>query len=126
MDADQIAAMRHLDAAMSVNPTKKDMIVRRGLKSSVFDGVQLGDVFQDKAFMSTTSGKNSSMGGTMVMQIYVPKGSKAIPIHGFGFENSGEAEILLPRGSKFRVMGFHDETTPLGKTRRAVKLELLP
>jgi hypothetical protein len=59
-------------------------------------------IFQDKAFVSTsTSQKVAERFSKNTIKFILPKGHTALPIT--DRENSGEAEVLIARGSKFRV-----------------------
>lgn len=61
----------------------------------------IGSVVEDHAFMSCGAAKGTGFGGH-ILNIYCPKGSKMLYIDGrsaFSHEN----EILIQRGTKFRV-----------------------
>lgn len=89
-------------------PLSKNITVFRGLPITAIKGVQagmdieklIGTSFKDQAFVSTSvSKKISSTFGNAVLEITVPKGKKVIPIG----NSLSEAEILLPRGSSFKI-----------------------
>lgn len=73
--------------------------------------LQEGDSFKDGGFVSGSSllRPMSDFDGPIRLEIVIPKGSKALPIHrlGSGFEE--EAEWLLPRGKRFRVLSRDED-----------------
>jgi hypothetical protein len=99
-------------------PTTKDMTVYRGIKGNgldFFESLKSGDVFQDKGFVSTTLDpktvtKFSVQGGMyqgIVMRMQIPAGSKGLfpmSVTGMGQASSREAEFILPRDSKFKIL----------------------
>lgn len=63
-----------------------------------------GAEFQDLGY-SSTSKKTGTWGGETVMQVRIPKGARVLDLnHTTGSQNSGEQEILLNRGTKYRVV----------------------
>ena len=111
----------------SAPPLKHNIQVLRGVDYSddVFGpvGSMTGKVFSDKGFVSTTTDdkvqKRFSMANnSAAMKIKVPAGTRAISL-GFGGDKR-EREILLPRGSRFKVIS----DVLNGKTRH-IELELL-
>jgi hypothetical protein len=102
-----------IDAAMRTTNISKDMIVLRGAGSKT--GKQwyekgVGTVIQDLGYCSTTTKTNiasSFGGGGYSFEIFVPRGSKGIWMNRALKRSlySNEAEFLLPRGTKFRVVG---------------------
>ncbi len=102
-------AIRQVDDALKKIRTPHDMLVYRGLGNiDLVRGLKPGDVFHDKAFVSTTVKKdvayNSFAGGAggAVFHITVPKGSRAYPL-GTVSKYPEEREILLPRGSRLQI-----------------------
>lgn len=98
-----------------------DMKVLRGSASGPFlDGLKVGDVYVDKAYVSTTIdrdiGENFG-GGEVVFQIHVPRGAYVAPIPSHYEE---EREFLLPRNTKMRVLEIEKRD---GKTHYHVILE---
>jgi hypothetical protein len=106
-------AIRHVDAAMG--PLDRDVQVWRGIRrpEKVFGGAWndtdvTGLEWRDDGYSSTSGSEHTSAGyfsgnGGVVMRIFAPKGSKAVGISATG----GETELLLARGSKFRVVADH-------------------
>lgn len=112
--------MKLVDEAFSKAKTTEPMEVYRGIgpsDSDMFANLKLGDSFQDKGFVSTSTDKdtadNFSRGDTPTMlQINVPKGSKAISVDSMsvfkkgGMAKRSENEILLNRGGSFKVLSI--------------------
>jgi hypothetical protein len=106
------------NAIKDATPTSEDMTVYRGIKGNgldFFESLKSGDVFQDKGFVSTTLDpktvtKFSVQGGMyqgIVMRMQIPAGSKGLfpmSVTGMGQASSREAEFILPRESKFKIL----------------------
>lgn len=99
-----------LDAAIAKGAAEERMIVYRGTRTNVLGKkAKVGDIFQDKAYISTTENQEairglfSSPGGNL-FHIEVPKGSKMASLDGVG-----EYERLLPRNTKLQILGFEDD-----------------
>jgi len=112
--------MKLVDEAFSKAKTTEPLEVYRGIGPSdadMFANLKVGEIFQDKGFVSTSTDKdtadNFSRGETpTMMQIQVPKGSKAISVDSMSvFQKGGHAkrsenEILLNRGGSFKVLSI--------------------
>lgn len=109
--------VERMDRAFARASTKEPMTVYRGISKDFSDKLLEGATFKDPGFSSSTSNKNtaeafSHFSGSKgaVMEIRVPKGSKAISlenISAFGGATSNassEGEILLNRGGTYRVV----------------------
>lgn len=132
-------AVAVLDSALA-RASSPEMLVYRGFG---FEGrnMAVGDTFLDRGFTSTSANlvnatdfgsTGGSTGVTTVGEIRVPKGTRAVAInavinpsgdsetHVPGTRN--EAEVLIDRGSVYRVTGQRRETieydTPSGKRQR--------
>jgi hypothetical protein len=106
------------NAIKEATPITEDMTVYRGIKGNgldFFESLKSGDVFQDKGFVSTTLDpktvtKFSVQGGMyqgIVMRMQIPSGSKGLfpmSVTGMGQASSREAEFILPRDSKFKIL----------------------
>ncbi len=99
-------ATLRLDAASKVYTAPSNIVLYRGSKDFRF---ALGEVFVDHGFVSTSVRKSVADAfvypGSTLLKILVPKGARVIPINGKG-KNPSEAEVLLPRRSKFKVVGL--------------------
>jgi len=111
-----------LDKAIeTAPPLREEVIAYRGIKGNglnFFEKLTVGDVFEDKGYVSTTLdagvaqqfGTSGSMYQGLAMRLRLPAGSKGIFPSGYKDQseenwdrNANEAEFLLPRGSKFKV-----------------------
>lgn len=109
-----------LDAAIGKATVPETVEVYRGITRPL--PFSKGDVFTDKGFLSTsgakgTAGAFSEKEGAL-MHIRVPKGANAAWVD--AVNDGGERELLLPRGSKFKVLSVKTEGG-----RRKVELELI-
>lgn len=137
---DSIAAEKQaaaMDSAFrQAKPTSKPMVVYRGMTVS---GLSVGSTFTEKGYVSTSSAHEVAdqyAEGKPVVRVHVPAGSKAIsvaqmigedhhsPITSDGLGVTDEAtgdeverEVLLPRGSQFKVTG---------KSSKFIDVELVP
>ena len=96
-----------LDSYMKKSVLESDLQVYRGINSDVlFDGGEPpmpGTVIRDDGFVSTsTSEKEAGWFGDAMLHITLPKGFHAIDT------KSDEAEVLLPRGTQFKVTDIKD------------------
>ena len=99
-----------LDSTMT-HPMSQDTVVYRGMQQDV-SGLEVGDEYSDKAFVSTTLAYSTAdafatkdyNANEVMCEILVPKGARCtVTVDPAGA--SGEHEILLPRDSKFKVVG---------------------
>lgn len=124
---DHTEISRTLDRAIADTPAlDKDLIVYRGVSGRVLDQLDgLGKTLQDDGFVSTASviGTAAQFGSKdAVLQILVPAGTKALPVGDLSLTKF-EAEILLPRSTQFRVVGFDEIDLPdNGGKRRIIKM----
>lgn len=97
-----------LEDAFEHTRTKEDMVLYRGFANNISVGLNPGDIIEDKGFVSTSSEEKRAVGfgrtrDSTILQIYVPKGSKAMSVKELsGF--AAEEEILLNKNSKFRIL----------------------
>lgn len=106
-DASDLKAM---DAVMSRAKTTKPMTVHRGVTGDWIDKLTPGATYTDGGFVSTTSdpgvvGVFSFGSKKATLEIHVPAGSKAVSMVDQTKYGHKEQEILLNRGSKFKVIG---------------------
>jgi hypothetical protein len=111
-----------LDKAIeTAPPLSEELVTYRGVKGNgldFFEKLKVGDTWEDKGFTSTTidPGVAQQFGGSqpyydgIVFRMKLPAGTKGIfpsgyhePIYGWKADTS-EAEFLLPRASKFKVV----------------------
>jgi hypothetical protein len=103
---------------MPSSRTKKDLAVGRGIgrdhplyQALIGGTLEVGTTFEDKGYAST-SAKGDLPWGVAKMHIAVPKGTSAVyvgpPPQGRKYsEYPNEHEVLLNKGTKFRVTGWH-------------------
>lgn len=110
---DQIDVVDNIDKAFELaTPVENDFITHKGVQDFRFlEDVEPGGTYTDDAFISTAPFENDAenfadptYGG--VIDIVVPKGAKALNVSEISdaIESGREDEILLPRGSKFRLV----------------------
>jgi hypothetical protein len=111
-----------LDKAIeTAPPLSEELVAYRGVKGNgldFFENLEVGQVFEDRGFTSTTidPGVAQQFGGSqpyydgLVFRYKLPAGTKGIfpsgyhePMYGWT-PSMTEAEFLLPRGSKFKVV----------------------
>lgn len=89
-----------------------DMVVQRGMRAvKYYYDLNPGDVFVDQGIMSTSMTDHGAFGGDIKLYIRIRKGSHASFACGYSAFPS-ETEIILPRGSKFKVL--HKKTSSYG------------
>lgn len=100
---------RQMDEAIEAHRTIKPMTLYRGFGNIAFEKLTNRDgVLRDKAFFSTT--RSSSVArehadGGYVAKVELPAGSPAYAYH----KNDPQAEVVLPRGSQFKLVGVDHE-----------------
>jgi len=121
-DREVVDHIRAIDDAFDkVDPLDKELFVYRGVSSSTLQKLQTGKVFQDDGFASTTLNPGVALEWKeVVMQIHVAKGQKVIPLEQIT-GSSSEYEMLLPRGTQYRVIGVEDQRIG-GRNTRVVKV----
>jgi hypothetical protein len=100
-----------------IKPLPESLWVYRGtsIPGSIKESVVPGYDFVDPAFLSTSLKPNISFGFDR-MRIYLPKGSKVIPVLGHS-KHPSEQEILLPPSSIIKVV----EIEIIGSNRYAIQ-----
>lgn len=114
----------NLDSAFEAAPPLPGSVtVRRRVRraESMFGepGSRVGGTFTDDGFVSTTVGQTDEYFGDTQIDIKVPKGAKLLDVKD-NSNNPREAEMLLPRGTRFKVTG--DEVDDRGV--RQIRLEV--
>lgn len=114
-DAD---AVRLLDAHMRKNPFPEDTTLTRTVSNFVVKGLDVGDVYQDDGYASTTSDAGmldqirADIGVSMPsyqtkLTVLAPKGLGRIDVNkeiGTDHEYSHQHEVILPRGLRYKVV----------------------
>jgi hypothetical protein len=125
--------IQHLTEAMKRARLPVDTIVYRQAGERWAANLEVGTVFKDKGFTSTTIAANQAHGMSDYRQhvfvtIKVPKGSSAMYL-GDKSDVPSEKEVLLAAGSRFKVTKIETKKYPFGKIdqlRKLVEVELLP
>jgi hypothetical protein len=71
---------------------------------------KVGSEFTDFGFVSTS--RTGTWSGNVTCQIKIPKGAKAASVQGFS-QHPVENEVLIQRGSRFKVVDFNSKTQTL-------------
>lgn len=105
----------HLDRVLANNPTPVSLVVYRGVGEAfaaelVARGLAVGDIIQDKGFLSTSRLQDVAAtfmhdSDGMLLAIRIPAESKALDIAALS-AYPGEAEVLLARDARLRVVGY--------------------
>ncbi|MGD9581107.1 MAG: ADP-ribosyltransferase [Vampirovibrionia bacterium] len=98
------AAFEHKSASVP-----EPIVVYRGVNNNVVQHLQPGDIFQDNGFISTTALQHKAEGwkSEATLHILLPKGAKALSVKDIS-NYSTESEVLLNRGTKFRIIGTQE------------------
>lgn len=93
------------DMINDMKPLSQSMWVYRttDLPEEIQDDLKAGNDFVDPAFLSTTISPFFDHGGANTFRIYIPKGSKVLPILGTS-EYPHEKEIVLPALSVLKII----------------------
>ncbi|MDX3258116.1 ADP-ribosyltransferase, partial [Streptomyces sp. MI02-2A] len=99
-----------VDRALAGNPVPEDLMVVRGTgigHLKLDDPLEmLGRTYDDKGFMSTSLGDHpvpAFAGEDALLHLRVPKGTPALWVERVSKFGMGERELLLGRGTQFRV-----------------------
>lgn len=114
-----------IDSAMNKSRLDDDVTIWRGAGWDVFDEDDLtGSIITDDGFPSTSLSKRiaESHADGVILKIHATKGSRGLNMERWKGGTRGEAELLLPRNSKFRVVGDNIDDDP---DLREIVLELL-
>jgi hypothetical protein len=115
-DPDSIASSQRMAARIdtavrNAPPLEQDVLVFRAVSHKAMPKIKTGAVVEDKGIVSTSvssvvaGGFAADMSAEPVMMaIRVPKGSRALYVDSIS-ANPGEDEVLLPMGTKMRMMG---------------------
>ena len=108
MDAAQATLAAQLDEALSKAKMTEDAYVYRGVGNAAekFFGPTptVGTVIIDNGYISTAKTPDKAWSGAKC-KVFVPKGSRARDVESMSL-HPGEKEVLLPRGSMFKLTGI--------------------
>jgi hypothetical protein len=104
-------AIAQLDSAMAKSSLPDNVTVYRGMPTELLANLAPGDTITDNGFISTSLSARTAAAfagprdtDVVIAQIFVAAGSNGIA------PQRGEAEIVLPRGSTFTVVGSSQVT----------------
>ena len=110
-----------ISTCLKRNRTKKPIITYRGLAPDVVqmieDNMEVGKVLYDEGFVSSSTEKTvakgfSGWGNGYIMEIHIPKGSKAASVKGIS-DVPTEYEVLIDKGSSFLIKQIDHENKTL-------------
>lgn len=113
-------SISNIDKGMEASPApEKDLILYRGFKSphQVFTSGKWNDVnvagmeWSQRSYSSTSGNLHTAQSfagyGGVVMRVIVPKEMQVKGINAKGGQHPGEAEVILQRGLRYRVVADH-------------------
>jgi hypothetical protein len=124
----------HLDTAIASSTVPEDVVVHRGIGEHAAELVRRldagelvpGSTITDHGYVSTSLSEETAaeIGGKrgVHVEIRVPKGAHAAYVDGAVKKPQDESEMMLPRGSRFRIVSAGKDAA--GKRKMVV--ELLP
>lgn len=121
-----IDSIKELDSSIASSaPLEKDTALFRGSSldgADFFKELKPGDVFGDPGYTSTSVSEEymKTSNSTVHIRIRAPKGTRAAPI---ATDQDHEQEMLLPRGSRFRVEKYKAGTQVVKSTFRGKTIE---
>ncbi len=120
-----------LDNLIDQSKTPESMVLYRGVGTDLGDA-EIGSTMNDKAFLSTSTNFEDAEGFTdehkNIMEIQYPKGSNGLPVSEALKENDlrvrhNENELLLPRDTKFEVIGNYEKDGEWGGNYHVVQVK---
>lgn len=92
-------AIKNLDSAITkAPPLKESLLVHRGLSAEQFGALAKGDIVTDSGFTSVSLTPGSGTKGAATAVIELPPGMRAAA--------GRTKELILPRGTKFKVKSY--------------------
>ena len=96
--------VKYIDSAISKFRLDKDIKVYRTCEKDILDKLNVGDVFHDSGFSSTSAITDKLASGSVRMEIDVPKGKgRGAWVDNLSWKKGEEYEFLLARGTDFEV-----------------------
>lgn len=102
-------SVHRLDSAFKKVPPQHAMTVLRSATSIAMPSKgtdMIGKSFTDLGYVSTTMSTQHVFGGNIKLTIHLPEGHNGMPVNTIS-HFKGENELLLPRGSNFKVINAH-------------------
>jgi len=104
---DEEGRVEFMDSALEKTILDYPLVVYRGIDYEVFESENLaGSIIADNAYVSVTLNQAiaEDFAEGINLEIRLPAGAHAINMERWGWGTSSENELLLPRGTKFRVI----------------------
>lgn len=105
-----------ISGALGKNRLKHDIICYRNMEFNPYEKYQVGDIFEDKQFISTSVSQHSALVKKFKMIFLVPKSSRGAYIECIS-KYPKQREFLLDRNCKMRI---------LSKQEDSILVEVLP
>lgn len=99
-----------LDKAMEQSPLPESMVLWRHTRLPEDVDLRQGDIFQEKAFLSTSLSKPASLkfDGNTVFEIRAAKGAPGVFLGELDKEHGREREVLMPRGTQLKILAVEE------------------
>jgi hypothetical protein len=99
-----------LDKAMKQSPLPESMVLWRHTRLPEDINLRKGDIFQEKAFLSTSLSKPASLkfDGNTVFEIRAAKGAPGVFLGELDKEHGREREVLMPRGTQLKILAVEE------------------
>jgi SPP1 gp7 family putative phage head morphogenesis protein len=104
-----LADQKRFDAAIAKGALPDAAVLYRGIEGRIVDGLTVGGTFEDLGYSSTSMSREiaedfaSRRAAGVILEIVAPAGTPAAFVPAAG--GLDEAELVLGRGSRFRVVG---------------------
>lgn len=105
-----------ISAALQKNKLKQDILCYRNMEFNPYEKYDIGTVFIDNQFISTSVIKNAALSKSFKLIFFVPKGSRGAYIEQIS-KYPKQREFLLDRNCKMRI---------LSKQKDSVLVEVIP
>lgn len=125
----------NLDAGIAAQaPLQSPVTGYRGGSGRLWDRHEVGETFRDDGFMSVSLDPRVTFGfmdsaDSVFIELVLPSGARIGSVNlltGAGGVMDSEAEVLLARGSQFRVLSKAEEKVPGYGVARKIVMELIP
>lgn len=119
-----IADQKRFDAAIAKGALPEPAVLFRGIEGRIVEGLEVGGTFEDLGYSSTSMAREigedfaSRRAAGVLLEIVAQAGTPAAFVPAAG--GLDEAEIVLPRGAKFRVLSEEQRNG-----RRVLRVALL-
>lgn len=127
LDRGTIADIQAITKILQVSTVPHNVYMYRGAEKKFYDSRIVGEVFRDEGFISTSlvrnrvktialeahPGKVNKTTQIVVMRILVPKGTHGAYIPDNPDAGTAEHELLLQRGTRFKVLNKDDKCLTL-------------